>query len=216
MNKMRYFFLGLIIVTFIKCSIIFAEQKSKTGINKNPESELFTVRSTDKLYNSAFIGNGEIATMIGPTGYHSGFCFKDEIVNRTIFWAGRRLSNARVADIRIPRVPPEELIGATIPLIRFGKLHRTLKVKGIKTKDDNWEQTLDYKKGTVISVLQHGTIRETTKSLVCLNYNMLVFRTNLKNISLSLYRTYIFVKNIFTRSERLLEYIVFFSVDRRS
>jgi len=86
----------------------------------------FTVSGTNAAYNSPLIGNGEIVTTIGPQGYHNGFCPETEQVNRTIFWAGRRLHDTRTAKIQIPRVPPEELIGATIPLVRFGPLLRTL------------------------------------------------------------------------------------------
>lgn len=151
--------------------------------NAGPEGERkwFSVRSTDSNYNSPIIGNGEVVTTIGPTGYHNGFCPAEEVVNRTIFWAGRRLRDARSAKIRIPRVPPEELIGPTIPLIRLGRLTRTLTINGIKTKDEDWEQTLDYDLGLVLSTLNHGAIREQTQSLVCLTSNLLIFHTQLEN-----------------------------------
>jgi hypothetical protein len=95
-----------------------------------------TVTSNDKFYNSALIGNGELVTTIGPTGYHNGFCPSEETANRTLFWAGRRLKDARSTDIRIPRVPPEELIGPTRPLIRFGRLDRRLWIDEKETGDD--------------------------------------------------------------------------------
>ena len=142
---------------------------------------MVTVRSTDPAYSSPMIGNGEITTTIGPTGYHNGFCPPDELVNRTIFWAGRRLRDARGANIRIPRVPPEELIGPTRPLIRFGRLSRTLTVDGVVTADADWVQSVDPDGAVVISTLNHGTIREQTRSLVCLTANLLVFHTRLEN-----------------------------------
>ncbi len=142
---------------------------------------MFKVRSTDSAYSSPLIGNGEVVTTVGPTGYHNGFCPPEEAVNRTIFWAGRRLQNARTADIRIPRVPPEELIGPTIPLIRFGRLVRTLTIDGEEASDEEWEQALDCNRGMVFSTLPHGPIWEQTRSLVCLTANVLVFHTRLEN-----------------------------------
>ena len=143
---------------------------------------MFTVRSEDSAYNSPMIGNGEVVTIVGPTGYHNGFCPSDEAVNRTVFWAGRRLRDARGAKISVPRVPPEELIGPTIPLVRFGRLIRTLTVDGVETTDDDWEQTVDCDHGVVISTFSHGAIRKRTRSLVCLTANMLVFHTKLENM----------------------------------
>jgi hypothetical protein len=142
---------------------------------------MFTVRSTDTAYNSPLIGNGEIVTTVGPTGYHNGLCPAEETLNRTIFWAGRRLRDARDVTTAIPRVPPEEMIGPTRPLVRFGRLTRTLTVDGAGTADDDWEQTLDCDHGVVISTLNHGPIREETRSLVCLTANVLVFHTRLEN-----------------------------------
>jgi hypothetical protein len=140
-------------------------------------------RSSDTApeYNSAMVGNGEVVTMIGPTGFHNGYCPPEERVNRTIFWAGRRLSDARGAEIGIPRVPPEELIGPTIPLVRFGRLHRRLYLDGQASTDHDWEQSFDPEKGRFVSCLGHGLIRERTETLVCLTQNLLVFRTVLEN-----------------------------------
>jgi len=142
---------------------------------------MFTVHSTDSAYNSPLIGNGEIVTALGPTGYHNGLCPLEETPNRTIFWAGRRLKDARNANTRFPRVPPEELIGPTRPLVRFGRLTRTLTIDGVETTDEHWEQTLDCDHGAVVSTLHHGAIREQTRSLVCLTANVLVFHTRLSS-----------------------------------
>lgn len=144
---------------------------------------MFTVTNLDKIYNSPLIGNGQLVTTIGPTGYHNGLCPEEEKVNRTIFWAGRRLSDARSANIRIPRVAREELIGCTIPLIRFGRLYRSLQIDGQKTLDETWEQTMDMDHGMVISRIDHGAVRETTESLVCLVENVLIFHTCFENSS---------------------------------
>ena len=142
---------------------------------------MFTVHSADSTYNSPLIGNGEIVTSLGPTGYHNGLCPPEEVPNRAIFWAGRRLKDARNANTRFPRVPPEELIGPTRPLVRFGRLTRALFIDGVEAGDEHWEQTLDCDHGTVVSTLDHGAIREQTCSLVCLTANVLVFHTRLSS-----------------------------------
>ena len=142
---------------------------------------MITVRSTNSAYNSPLIGNGEVVTTLGPTGYHSGFCPPLEAVNRTLFWAGRRLRDAREANIRIPRVAPEELIGVTRPLVRLGRLDRTLTIDGQPAADDDWSQTLDLDGASIISTLAHGDVEEVTRSRVCLTANVLVFNTRLTN-----------------------------------
>ena len=128
---------------------------------------LTSVCHDDPIYNSAMIGNGEIVTMIGTTGYHNGYCLEDEQANRTIFWAGRRLRDAKGVRTAIPRVPPEELVDATIPLVRFGRLSRELIINGIPTVDDVWEQSMEYDAGMAVTTLEHGVVREVTESFIC-------------------------------------------------
>jgi hypothetical protein len=147
----------------------------------SPGAYSLSVKSTDAIYNSPLIGNGEVVTVVGPSGYHSGYTLPGEAVNRVLFWAGRRLKDARSTAVRIPRVPPEEPIGPTIPLVRFGRLDRTLQIDGQKTADKVWKQTLDLDGARVISGLNHDGIVETTESLVLYTRNILVFRTRLKN-----------------------------------
>lgn len=142
---------------------------------------MFTVSNKDPMYNSAMIGNGEIVTTVGPAGYHNGYCLDEEQANRTIFWAGRRLKDARGVKTSFPRVPPEELLGPTIPLVRFGRFSRQLSLNGSLTTDDSWQQRMDYDRGMVISTLDHGSFREVTQSFVCLTSNILVFHTRLEN-----------------------------------
>ncbi|MBN2088706.1 hypothetical protein JW964_03795 [candidate division KSB1 bacterium] len=159
------------------------DQIEAAGPMSQNSAAFFTVSSDQAVYNSPLLGNGEIVTTIGPTGYHNGHCPEQEHVNRTIFWAGRRLKDARSAKIRIPRVPPEELIGPTIPLIRFGRLFRTLKINDVPTTDHHWRQILNPDFGTVVSELTHDAIVERTESVVCLTANLLIFRTQLTNFA---------------------------------
>ena len=162
-----------VLVTMISSSAAQADQQ-----NDDP---LHRVNNTYAEYNSPIIGNGEIVTTIGPAGYHNGYCPENERVNRTVFWAGRRMKDANNATIRIPRVPPEELIGATKPLIRFGRLSRTLTINGRESKDANWEQELVVETGSVRSRLDHDGMIEETYSTVCLNSNVLIFITTFTN-----------------------------------
>lgn len=166
---------SLLSVLLIVFSSLIAQDNQQVGNN------FFKVSNSYIEYNSPAIGNGEIVTTIGTTGYHNGFCPDNEKVNRTIFWAGRRMKDANSATIRIPRVPPEKLIGATKPLIRFGRLTRKLSINGKESKDEIWEQELVAETGNVISRLNHDGIIEETNSTVCLNSNVLVFKTTFTN-----------------------------------
>jgi hypothetical protein len=112
------------------------------------------------------IGNGEIQTIVGPNGYHNGKVLEVESVNRTLFWAGRRHRDARTAETWIPRFDKDIPIGSTQPLVR-----------------DNWEQTMDYDKAMVKSIVNHTELREYTESMVLMNQNIMVFHTTLTNTS---------------------------------
>src|SRR5215207_9235010 len=94
-----------------------------------------TVRSTENEYLSPVVGNGELVTTVGPTGYHNGNDPITGAANRLIVWAGRRMNTP------------------TYALIRFGSLHRTLKINQQTTADNDWLQSLDYDKGMIISTL---------------------------------------------------------------
>jgi hypothetical protein len=134
-------------------------------MRRESEGTVFTATNETTNYSSPLIGNGEITTTLGPTGYHNGFCPERETVNRTIFWAGRRLNTP------------------THALVRFGQLDRSLKVNDAETRDDLWQQRVDYDQGSVVSRLDHGSIIEETRSLVCLTASILVFHTTLENQS---------------------------------
>lgn len=123
----------------------------------------FTVTSDDPGYTSPIIGNGQIVTTLGPTGYHNGYCPAHEAANRQLFWAGRRLNTP------------------THALVRFGQINRRLSIDGSPVEDALWEQTLDYNRGAVFSTLYHGTLNEQTRSLITLTSNLLIFSTRLEN-----------------------------------
>lgn len=142
-----------------------------------------TASSKDESYNWPMIGNGNLQTIVGPNGYHNGQILEVESVNRTIFWAGRRHKDARTAETWIPRFDKDIPIGSTQPLVRFGRMHRLLKINGVEAKDDNWVQTMDYDNGIVKSTLNHNSLREYTESMVLLDKNILVFHTTFTNTS---------------------------------
>lgn len=146
-------------------------------------NKMTTVEWNEDAYTSPMLGNGNVVTTIGPTGFHGGYCPEEEAVNRTIFWAGRRLRDARSINIRIPRCAPDDLFSATIPLIRFGRLIRTLEIDGEVTSDRTWRQSVDYETARVCSELDHEGVVEQTESRVCLSRNVMVFRTTLENQS---------------------------------
>ena len=162
-------------IIFLATMVIVATLEAQNKYN--------TANSKDESYNWPMIGNGSLQTIVGPNGYHNGQVLEVESVNRTIFWAGRRHTDARTAETWIPRFDKEIPIGSTQPLVRFGRMQRLLKVNGAEAKDDDWVQTMDYDNGIVKSTLNHNSLREFTESMVLLDKNILVFHTTLTNTS---------------------------------
>src|SRR5688500_4967806 len=142
-----------------------------------------TATSRDESYNWPMIGNGDIQSIVGPNGFHNGEILEVESVNRTIFWAGRRHNDARTAETWIPRFDKDIPIGSTQPLVRFGRVHRSLTINGVVAKDNNWVQTMDYDNAIVKSTLNHDGLREYTESMILLDKNIIVFHTTLTNTS---------------------------------
>src|SRR5689334_9124566 len=125
---------------------------------------MFTVTNSDSDYIFPLIGNGEVVTMLGQTGYHKAGDANDfALSNQNLFWAGRRLNTP------------------TRALVRFGQLTRTLTIDGATTHDQAWEQTMDYDHAALVTTLAHGSIAEQTKSRVCLTSNVVIFNTRLEN-----------------------------------
>jgi hypothetical protein len=125
---------------------------------------MFTVTSNDPAYIFPLVGNGEIVSMLGQTGYHAAGDANDtSLANQKLFWAGRRMNTP------------------TRALMRFGQAIRTLTIEGVPTNDQTWEQTMDYDHAALLTTLTHGAIREHTRSRVCLTANVVVFHTRLEN-----------------------------------
>ncbi|MBL7697296.1 MAG: hypothetical protein JNK79_04030 [Chitinophagaceae bacterium] len=142
-----------------------------------------TATSKDTSYNWPMIGNGNIQTIIGPNGFHNGKSLEVETVNRAVFWAGRRHRDARTALTWIPRFDKDIPIGASQPLVRFGRTIRELVIDGKTATDDDWSQTLDYDKALVRSELKHQGVNEVTESMILLSQNIMLFHTTLTNTS---------------------------------
>src|SRR2546423_1816764 len=75
---------------------------------------------------SALVGNGELCTTLGPTGYHTPPDQQTDIAHRTQHFviAGRR------------RAGPQH------PLINFGTLYYTAYVDGNQAEVTNWRQRI--------------------------------------------------------------------------
>lgn len=167
----------------IKKIVLFVVSFLLVTSHVSAQSKYFTATSNDESYNWPMIGNGHLQTIVGPNGFHNGEVLEVESVNRTIFWAGRRHNDARTAETWIPRFDKDIPIGSTRPLVRFGRVHRLLKINGAEAKDNNWVQEMDYDNAIVKSTLNHEVLREYTESMILLDKNMLVFHTTLTNTS---------------------------------
>src|SRR2546423_11289856 len=93
---------------------------------------------TDENYDgvvSALLGNGELCTTVGPTGFHTPPDQQTEIAHRTqrFVLAGRRLA------------------GPGHPLIDFGSVFRTVKINGRQSPDERWNQEFLFTTGEVRS-----------------------------------------------------------------
>lgn len=121
---------------------------------------LFTVDQATGAGRPSLVGNGELVTAFGPTGYHTS----DPIPPMQVFClAGRRLS------------------GPTAPLVRFGQLRRMVTIDGEPSEAVSWKQTLNPLQGVLSSSLTHSRLLEETTSFVCLSANAAAFGTKVTN-----------------------------------
>jgi len=116
----------------------------------------------DRPTIAAIVGNGELVTRVGPSGYH-----RDEgaSIDEALFWSGRRLD------------------GPYYPLVRFGKLMRSIAVYGASGHDGAWRQWIDYERGMVCCSVDHGLVTERTETLIASHTNVLLISTVLTNCS---------------------------------
>src|SRR5256714_13551678 len=102
-----------------------------------PEYPVSLYMLTPKNYDgvvSALLGNGELCTTVGPTGFHTPPDQQTDIAHRTQHFvlAGRRKS------------------GPQHPLINFGTLSRIISVNGVESVARSWnQQILDVVPGVV-------------------------------------------------------------------
>ena len=130
----------------------------------NPPRYVLTPENYDGV-TSALIGNGELCTTVGPTGYHTPPEEQTDIAHRTQHFvlAGRRCS------------------GPQHRLVNFGYMWRTLLVDGKEVALSEWNQEIDYPYATIESVLTHGSLTETCGSFVSLAQNAFVAATLIRN-----------------------------------
>lgn len=122
----------------------------------------FTTDQSCRFPRPVLMGNGELVTAFGPTGYHTD---EPNPAMQVFCLAGRRLA------------------GPTAPLVRFGQLKRTLIIDGRSVELGNYEQELRPDEGVLISACAHDSLSERTTSFVCLDSNSAAFRTTLTNTS---------------------------------
>jgi hypothetical protein len=127
--------------------------------------ECTVLNSESPLYIPVLIGNGEIVTTIGHTGYHTSQSAHFD--TQVIVWAGRRY----------------RFQGYTFPFIRFGRVTREIKVNGTVSEPYKWEQRLVPEEGVVKSYLLHQYICERTESFVSVRENGIYINTEIENIS---------------------------------
>ncbi len=124
------------------------------------DRRFFTTNQDCKFPRPVLMGNGELVTAFGPTGYHTD---QPNPAMQVFCLAGRRLS------------------GPTAPLVRFGQLRRTLTIDGRSVELGNYEQELRPGDGILISTCAHDSLSERTVSFICLDSNSAAFQTTLTN-----------------------------------
>jgi hypothetical protein len=122
---------------------------------------------THKTYDGVcapLLGNGELCTTVGATGYHAPPDGTRDTAHRTQHFV--------LAARRAP--------GARHRLLNFGSLSRDLHTEGLRVSDTDWSQVLDVQRGELSSVVRHGRVSETTRSAVTMERNCLLVETTLE------------------------------------
>src|SRR5260221_7527438 len=99
--------------------------RPKSGNSDPAPKYVLTPENYDGVV-SALVGNGELCTTLGPTGFHTPPEQQTEIAHRTQHFvlAGRRLSD------------PQH------PLMNFGTLDQRVIVDGAAISPEDWEQQI--------------------------------------------------------------------------
>lgn len=134
--------------------------------HSNHEDRLTTSLSAHDAdgITSMLIGNGELATTIGPTGFHDDPLDPSATAHQTQFfvWAGRRGP------------------GAGRPLLDFGSLSRRLLIDRRTPTPVDWEQTLHLEDGIVTSRYTTDSIIEIADTFIPLHSNALMARVTIE------------------------------------
>ncbi|GIV01219.1 MAG: hypothetical protein KatS3mg015_0049 [Fimbriimonadales bacterium] len=110
------------------------------------------------------VGNGRIATFLGPSGYHE---------------AGEEGSHHLQEIVLAGRRGP----GPQFQLVSFGRVTRALLVDAEESEPLEREQTLDVHAANVLSRLTHDKVLESTRTLVLHHRNTLIWDTRITNTS---------------------------------
>ena len=104
---------------------------------------------------SALIGNGELCTTVGPTGFHTPPEEQTDIAHRTQHFvlAGRRRK------------------GPKHPLLNLGSIYRTVLVDGHVSAAKDWRQFIEYREGNARSIQEHLLVQERGSSGVSWSAN---------------------------------------------
>jgi len=133
-------------------------------MNEPPDRYTLTPETYDGV-TSALIGNGELCTTVGPTGFHTPREQQSDIAHRTqrFVMAGRRLS------------------GPQRPLINLGSVSRIVLVDGLESESESWQQFVSHAEATIRSRLSHRLFDESGSTTICWNTNIWWTSRLLKN-----------------------------------
>lgn len=112
---------------------------------------------------AALLGNGDLATNVGRSGYHDEQGAPRVVAAQEFVMAGRRLK------------------GPHFPLISFGALRRKLHVDGEIPIASEWHQTIDTDLAEVRTRQLYGRILETTRCCILANRNTYFAETRIAN-----------------------------------
>ncbi|MEM4407762.1 MAG: hypothetical protein QXI19_03365 [Candidatus Caldarchaeum sp.] len=114
----------------------------------------------------ALIGNGELVTFLGRSGYHDT-------------WG----SVSAGSELQEFVMPGRRVGGANHPLIPFGRLERRLRLDGRAVEPQSWEQAIHTDVGEVRTRLLYEGVLESTRSLILGHKNVFVAETRIINHS---------------------------------
>jgi hypothetical protein len=114
----------------------------------------------------ALVGNGELVTFLGRSGYHD-----------------REGSGTPAGEMQEFVIAGRRIGGANHSLVPFGRLERRLRLNGKAGEPESWEQAIHTHVGEVRTRLLYEGVLESTRSLVFAHKNVFLVETRLTNHS---------------------------------